>query len=39
MVKNNTKNIEFDVEYNLSDRQKEIILAGGTLAYMKSKSN
>ncbi|MFE3845489.1 aconitate hydratase [Thermoplasmatota archaeon] len=39
VVKNLTKNIEFEVEYNLSDRQKEIILAGGTLAYMKKKSN
>lgn len=38
-VKNKTKNIEFEVEYNLSDRQREIILAGGTLAYMKNKSN
>ena len=39
VVKNLTKNIEFEVEYNLSDRQREIILAGGTLAYMKNKSN
>ena len=39
VVKNLTKNIEFEVEYNLSYRQKEIILAGGTLAYMKNKSN
>ena len=38
-VKNSTKKIEFEVEYDLSDRQKEIILAGGTLAYMKNKSN
>ncbi len=38
-VKNLTKNIEFEVEYNLSDRQRKIIIAGGTLAYMKSKSN
>ena len=38
-VKNLTKNIEFEVEYNLSDRQREIIIAGGTLAYMKNKSN
>ena len=37
-VKNITKNIEFEVEYFLSDRQREIILAGGTLAYMKNKS-
>lgn len=37
-VKDTTKNFEFEVEYKLSDRQKEIILAGGTLAYMKNKS-
>jgi aconitate hydratase len=39
IVKNVTKNFDFEVEYKLSDRQKEIILAGGTLAYMKNKSN
>jgi aconitate hydratase len=38
-VKNNTKGTEFEVDYNLSDRQREIILAGGTLAYMKNKSS
>ena len=38
-VKNKTKGVEFEVDYNLSDRQREIILAGGTLAYMKNKSN
>ncbi|EMR73676.1 aconitase [Thermoplasmatales archaeon SCGC AB-539-N05] len=37
-VKNKTKGTEFDVDYNLSDRQREIILAGGTLAYMKNKA-
>ena len=37
-VKNKTKNTEFEVNYNLSDRQREIILAGGTLAFMKNKS-
>jgi aconitate hydratase len=37
-VKNKTKGVEFEVEYSLSDRQREIILAGGTLAYMKNKS-
>ena len=37
-VKNKTKGTEFEVDYNLSDRQKEIILAGGTLAFMKNKS-
>jgi aconitate hydratase len=39
IVKDLTKNYDFEVDYNLSDRQKEIILAGGTLAYMKNKSN
>ena len=38
MVKNKTNGAEFEVEYNLSDRQKKIILAGGTLAYMKNQS-
>ena len=37
-VKNTTKGTEFEVDYNLSDRQREIILAGGTLAYMKNKA-
>jgi len=37
-VKNKTKGVEFEVDYSLSDRQREIILAGGTLAYMKNKS-
>jgi len=39
MVKNKTNGAEFEVEYNLSDRQKKIILAGGTLAFMKNQSN
>lgn len=37
-VKNNTKKVEFEVEYTLSNRQKEILLGGGTLAYMKHKA-
>jgi aconitate hydratase len=37
-VKDKSKGLEFEVNYNLSDRQREIILAGGTLAYMKNKS-
>ena len=37
-VKNKSKGTEFEVDYNLSDRQKKIILAGGTLAYMKNKA-
>ena len=37
-VKNKTKGVEFEVNYDLSDRQREIIIAGGTLAYMKEKT-
>ncbi|MCK4902425.1 MAG: aconitate hydratase, partial [Thermoplasmatales archaeon] len=37
-VKNKSKGNEFEVDYNLSNRQREIILAGGTLAFMKHKS-
>ena len=37
-VKDKTKGVEFEVDYNLSGRQKEIILAGGTLAFMKNKA-
>lgn len=37
VVKNTTKGTEFEVDYSLSDRQKEIILAGGTLAYMSTQ--
>ena len=36
-VKNKTKGTEFEVEYNLSDRQKNVLLAGGTLSYIKNK--
>ncbi|MCF7794602.1 MAG: aconitate hydratase [Candidatus Cloacimonetes bacterium] len=35
IVKNITKGIEIAANYALSDRQKEILLAGGTLAMMK----
>ncbi|RLF27851.1 MAG: aconitate hydratase [Thermoplasmata archaeon] len=38
LVKNKTKGKEFEVEYNLSERQKNVLLAGGTLAYMKKQS-
>lgn len=38
VVKNTTKGTEFQVDYSLSDRQKKIILAGGTLAYMGSQN-
>lgn len=37
VVKNKTKGTEVEVEYTLSERQREIILAGGTLAYMRAK--
>jgi aconitate hydratase len=35
-VKNVTKGTKFQVGYDLTDRQKEILLAGGTLEYMKN---
>ncbi|MDA3813388.1 MAG: aconitate hydratase [Candidatus Cloacimonetes bacterium] len=35
IVKNITKGTEFEATYDLSDRQKKILLAGGTLAMMK----
>lgn len=37
VVENRTKGTEFEVEYSLSGRQKETILAGGTLALMGKK--
>jgi aconitate hydratase len=37
LVKNNTKNSSYETTYNLSDRQKKLLLAGGTLAYMKNQ--
>ncbi|HEQ78644.1 MAG TPA: aconitate hydratase, partial [Euryarchaeota archaeon] len=36
-VKNLTKDFEFRVKYELSGRQKSIILAGGTLSMIKNK--
>jgi len=38
MVKNVTKGFEFEVVYDLSDRARDILLAGGTLAFMSSQS-
>jgi aconitate hydratase len=38
IVKNKTKGSQFEVECALSDRQRDILLAGGTLAYMKNQS-
>ncbi len=37
IVKNTTKNIEFEVNYSLSDRARDIILAGGALPYVSKK--
>jgi aconitate hydratase len=37
IVKNLTKETEFEVNYELSTRQKNIIVAGGMLAYIKNK--
>jgi len=37
MVKNKTKGNTYETIYNLSDRQKNLLLAGGTLAYMKKQ--
>jgi aconitate hydratase len=37
VVKNKTKGTEFEVDYTLSERQRRILLAGGTLAFMKKK--
>jgi aconitate hydratase len=36
VVKDVTKDKQFEVEYNLSDRQKSMLLAGGALAYAKN---
>jgi len=36
VVKNVTKGTQFEATYDLSERQKEILLAGGTLALMKN---
>ncbi|MCX6668165.1 MAG: hypothetical protein NTV74_08060 [Euryarchaeota archaeon] len=35
VVKDKTKNKTFEVEYDLSEREKQILLAGGTLNYIK----
>jgi aconitate hydratase len=36
-VKNLTKGKQFEVKYELSERQKNILLAGGMLSYIKNK--
>jgi len=38
IARNKSKGTEFEVDCDLSGREKEIILAGGTLAYMKKRS-
>ncbi len=37
IVKNLTKNRDFEVNYDLSERQRNILLAGGMLSYIKNK--
>lgn len=39
VVKNRTKGSEFEARYELSPRQVDIILAGGTLSYIKVKKD
>jgi aconitate hydratase len=39
VVKNITKGTEFETEYDLSDRAKEIVLAGGMLSLIKNKKS
>ncbi|MBW2560752.1 MAG: aconitate hydratase, partial [Deltaproteobacteria bacterium] len=39
IIKNTTKGVEFEVEYDLSDRAKEIVLAGGMLSLIKNKKS
>jgi len=38
VLKNNTKNVDIYVEITLSDRQKQIMLAGGLLNYTRQQS-
>jgi len=37
-VRNRTRGTEFEVDCCLSDRQRDVVLAGGTLAYMRKQS-
>ena len=37
VVKNTTKGVDFEVDYELSERAKDIVLAGGMLSYIRSK--
>jgi aconitate hydratase len=38
IVKNTTQGVEYEVEYDLSERAKEIVLAGGMLSLIKNKA-
>jgi aconitate hydratase len=38
IIKNRTKNIDMPAEYALTERQRKIVLAGGALAFQKSKT-
>ena len=37
IIKNTSKGVEYEVEYDLSERAKEIVLAGGMLSLIKNK--
>ena len=39
IIKNKSKGTEFEATYDFSDRQIEILLAGGTLAFMNKNAN
>ena len=39
IIKNTTRGVEFEVEYDLSDRAKEIVLAGGMLSLIKNRKS
>ena len=38
LVRNHSKSTQFEVDYDLSDRQKEILMAGGLLNYVSDKA-
>jgi aconitate hydratase len=38
IARNKTRGTEFELVYDLSERERETILAGGTLAYMKAQA-
>jgi aconitate hydratase len=37
VVKNTTRGLQFEVDYDLSERAQEIVLSGGMLSYIKNK--